>query len=532
MTLSASYFPILSVLIFFPLITAIILLFLRGEDEKLIKWSALVASLVEFLLSIPLFLGFIKGLSQLQFEEKYAWIPAFNINYHVGVDGLNLFLILLTTFLTPLALLASFESIKTRVKEFLVFVLILETGIIGFFSSVDLFLFYVFLEGLLIPMYFLIGIWGGERRVYATVKFVLFTLVGSLLMLAAIIYLWNVSLGHNLSYTDLYFMKIAPQVQLWLFLGFALSFAIKVPLFPFHTWLPDAHVEAPTLGSVFLAALLLKIGAYGFIRINVPLFPDVTQAFVPIMTVLAVIGILYGGVVAAVQPDIKKLVAYSSVSHLGFVVLGIFALNDVAATGAVLQMINHGLSTGALFLIVGMLYDRRHTRFLDQYGGIARVMPLFYVIFLIVAFSSMGLPGLNGFVGEVLILIGSYKTLPTMAILAAPGVLIAAVYLLNTIKKVMHGEIRIKENEKLRDISLREAWVLIPIVLVIFWIGIYPKPFLDRIAPSARAAIASASAAGSIDIREELIETFKSKKAKETSGQNEETRDPREEKLR
>jgi len=476
-------YPILSYLIFFPLIGVILLIFLDREKEKLMKGTALVVAAIEFLLSLPLIFNFRNEMAGMQFSEYIDWIPGLGIAYRVGLDGISLWLVLLTTFLSVIAVLACWEDIKKHVKEFLICLLLLETGMIGVFVALDVFLFYVFWEVMLVPMYFIIGVWGNPaRRIYAAIKFVLFTMVGSLLMLVAILYIYfyhhSVTGEYTFDLMSWYSLALPHSVQLWLFLAFGLAFAIKVPMFPFHTWLPDAHTEAPTVGSVLLAAVLLKMGIYGFLRYNLPLFPEVSVDFIPVIAGLAVIGIIYGALVAMVQEDMKRLVAFSSVSHLGFVMLGIFTFNLQGIEGGIIQMINHGLSTGALFLIVGMLYERRHTRMIAEFGGLARVMPVYATIFMIVTLSSIGLPGLNGFVGEFLILLGVFRTNVVYAVFAATGVVLAAVYMLWMFQRVMFGEVTNPKNENLTDMSKRELAVLVPIVILIIWIGVYPKPFL------------------------------------------------------
>jgi NADH-quinone oxidoreductase subunit M len=386
------------------------------------------------------------------------------------------------------SILSSWTAVTEKVKGFMISMLLLETGMIGVFVSLDLFLFYVFWEAMLIPMYFLIGIWGGPRKIYATIKFVLFTLFGSLLMLVAIIVLYFLQHSFTGAYTfnllEMYKVVLPQGAQFWLFYAFALAFAIKVPLFPFHTWLPDAHVEAPTAGSVILAGVLLKMGTYGFLRFCLPLFPDAYQSAIPLISILALIGIIYGAMVAMVQKDVKSLVAYSSVSHLGFVMLGLFALNVQAVQGGILQMINHGISTGALFLLVGMIYERRHTRLIDDFGGVAKVMPIFAAFFMIVTLSSIGLPGTNGFIGEFLIILGAFKSNMIYAILAALGVIFAAIYMLWMYQRVFFGKVDKPANEKLLDLNLREKIILVPLVILVFWIGLYPKPFLSRMEKS------------------------------------------------
>jgi NADH-quinone oxidoreductase subunit M len=471
----------------------------RGA-ERTAKLAGLCCSLLTFAASVVLFLRFDQANEGMQFIEKTLWISSLNVSYHIGIDGISLLLVVLTTFLTPIALLASWDSVRDRVKGFVALMLLLETGTLGVFISLDLLLFYVFWEFTLIPMYFIIGIWGGQDRVYAAVKFFLYTMAGSLLMLVAIIWLGYYAStlpGGHFTTNLLELYAIAPGtpfgIQSWMFLAFALSFAIKVPLFPLHTWLPDAHVQAPTAGSVILAGVLLKMGTYGILRFCLPLFPAATFTFLPYLAALAVIGIIYGALVSMVQPDLKKLVAYSSVSHLGFVVLGLLALNEEGIQGGVVQMINHGLSTGALFLLVGMIYERRHTRMIKDYGGIAAVMPVFATFFMIVMLSSVGLPGLNGFVGEFLILLGAFKSsfLGTRwyAIVAAGGVILAAVYLLWSYQRVFFGRLDNPENNALKDLNLREWAVLVPVIIFIVWLGVYPKTFLDKSAAATRHVV-------------------------------------------
>lgn len=485
---------ILTIIIFFPLAGVLALLVLGKEKTQAIKLAGFLTSAVTFGLSLVLFFQFDPAVSGFQFRQQVPWIEGLNISYHVGIDGMSLLLILLTAFLTPLALLGTWNSVQHRLKEYTIMMLLLEVGMTGVFASLDLFLFYVFWEAMLIPMYFIIGIWGGPERVYAAVKFFLFTLFGSLLMLVAILALgyFASTLPGKMFTTDLLELyDLAAQIplglQTWMFLAFALSFAIKVPLFPFHTWLPDAHVQAPTAGSVILAGVLLKMGTYGFVRFCLPLFMEASIKFIPALSILAVIGIVYGGLVAMVQTDMKKLVAYSSVSHLGFVVLGIFSMTEEGMQGAVIQMINHGLSTGALFLIVGMIYDRAHTRMIVDFGGVAKVMPVFAAVFMIVSLSSIGLPGLNGFVGEFLVLLGAFQSKfignRAYAVVAATGVVVAAVYLLWMYQRVMFGPVReggMYHGHKLTDLSIREIASLVPIVFLIVWIGVYPSTFLSK----------------------------------------------------
>jgi NADH-quinone oxidoreductase subunit M len=479
---------------FLPVVGAALIFVLPRRREGLVKVTALATSLVAFAVSVPLFTRFDASLFDYQFVEQRAWMPTLGVSYHLGVDGISLLLVLLTTFLMPLVLLSSWHSIERRWKEFAITMLLLETGMLGVFVALDLFLFYIFWEAMLIPMYLIIGIWGGPNRVYAAVKFVLYTLFGSLLMLVAILALYFLHGAATGAYTfDLpvlvRYVLPAGRAQNLMFLAFALAFAIKVPMWPFHTWLPDAHTEAPTPGSVILAGVLLKMGTYGFLRFCLPLFPQATMTFAPWMFALAVIGIIYGAWVSTVQADMKKLVAYSSVSHLGFVVLGLFTLNLQGMVGAIIQMVNHGLSTGALFLIVGMLYERRHTRLIADYGGLWSVVPALSAVFLIVTFSSIGLPGLNGFVGEFLILVGAFQVHRPAAVLATTGIIFAAVYLLWMYQRVIFGAVTHEENRRLPDLSLREWVILVPVLVFIVWIGVYPVAFTGKTEASVQALI-------------------------------------------
>lgn len=479
---------LLTYLILIPLIGSFLILFIKKEQANVIRYTALGISTLAFLLSLVIYFQFDPANSDFQLVNKFEWIKGLNIHYYVGIDGMSMLLVLLTTFLTPLTLISSWSSIESKVKDFTFFFLMLEVGMLGVFISLDLFLFYIFWEAMLIPMYFIIGIWGGKERVYAAVKFFIYTMFGSLLMLVAIVWLAVYAIG-PLGYftTDLVELyKVAPQIpmnlQIWMFLAFAFSFAIKVPLFPLHTWLPDAHVQAPTAGSVILAGVLLKMGTYGLLRFNLPLFPQASIAAAPYISVLAIIGIIYGALVAMVQTDIKKLVAYSSVSHLGFVVLGIFAMTQESIQGAVIQMINHGLSTGALFLLVGIIYERTHTREISYYGGIAKLVPVFSFALMFASLSSIGLPGLNGFIGEFLILLGSFQS-PVLnswwfTVFAASGVIFAAIYLLWMYQRVVFGEVKNPKLEGLKDMNAREIFILVPIFIFIVWIGIYPNTFL------------------------------------------------------
>jgi NADH-quinone oxidoreductase subunit M len=490
---------VLTAVLYLPLAAALVLALLPRGQETVIKYLALMASLASFFLSLLLWVNFAWGANeQFQFVTSVRWVPELGIRYKTGVDGISLVLVVLTTLLSWIAVLSSFTAITTRVKEYYITLLVLETGMLGVFVALDLIVFYVFWEAMLIPMYFLIGIWGGPRRVYATIKFVLFTLVGSLLMLIGILAI-HAAVPHPEALGGLggpgaagtfdlvYILQnhagiidvLPTSAQFWIFFSFALAFAIKVPMWPLHTWLPHAHVEAPTAGSVLLAGVLLKMGTYGFVRFCLPLFPGICLQVAPFMAVLAVIGIIYGALMALVQRDIKKLVAYSSVSHLGFCMLGIFAFTQAGVEGAVLQMINHGLGTGALFLIVGMIYERRHTREISEFGGLWKVMPVYAAFFLIITLSSIGLPGLNGFIGEFMILVGSWlgRGWQTTA-WAATGIILGACYMLWMFQRVMQGPLTNPENRSLRDLDSREVWTLVPIVALIFAIGIFPNSML------------------------------------------------------
>jgi NADH-quinone oxidoreductase subunit M len=484
---------LLSVLIFFPAFGALALLFLRHDDHKYIRYIAFTVSVVEFVFSLWLLRYVTIGSGGYQLQEFAKWIQSPPINYHLGVDGISLFLVILTTFLTPISILASWNSIQHRVKEFFVMLLMLEVGVVGVFLSLDLFLFFLFWEVMLIPMAFLIGIWGHERRIYAAVKFVLYTMAGSILMLVGIIWLYNATGTFDLPAIQQLLqsgaLALAPRTEMLLFLAFFLAFAIKVPLFPLHTWLPDAHVEAPTAGSVMLAGVLLKMGTYGMMRFCLPLFPAASRKAAWWVAVLAIIGIIYGALVAMVQPNLKKLVAYSSVSHLGFVVLGIFAFQNISMQGAVYQMLAHGISTGALFLLVGMLYDRRHTFEISEFGGLATPMPKLAAFFLFVALSSLGLPMLNGFVGEYLILLGTYLVHWKWAAWAASGVILSACYLLWSYQRVFFGEITQEKNRALPDASAREKWILATMAGVTLWMGINSPFFTHRFAASCQTVL-------------------------------------------
>lgn len=479
----------LTVIVFLPLVCGLLGLLLPAALSK--HW-AMASSLVTFLISFGLYHGYLPNGPEFQFKEMFPWIPQMGISYHLGIDGISLWLIILTTFLSPIVILSSFQVIQHRVKEYYFYLLALETGMLGAFVALDLVLFYVFWEVMLIPMYFLIGIWGGKDRIYAAMKFFLYTVVGSLLMLVAIFYLGfqhKVQFGsYSMAIVDLYNLHLGGEgwfsVQALLFLAFSLAFAIKVPLFPLHTWLPDAHVQAPTGGSVILAGVLLKLGGYGFIRFAFPLFPEAVAQYQFFFLALGGVAIVYGAWVATVQPDVKKLVAYSSVSHMGYVIIGLFSLNSIGAAGSIYQMLNHGISTGLLFLLVGMIYERRHTRMISDFGGITKVMPLFAIVFMIATLSSVALPGTNGFVGEFLILLGTWKTSPLIAALGALGVIFGAVYMLWMFQRVMFGPITHKENEGLKDLTPREITVLAPLVFLVFFMGVFPNFFFEKMEPS------------------------------------------------
>jgi NADH-quinone oxidoreductase subunit M len=490
---------VLTALLAWPVAAALLVLLV---PPRWAKHVAFVASLGEFAIALPLWWTFVPAAG-MQFQADVPWIPAWGIRYTVGVDGISLFLVLLTALLVPLAVLGSYAYITRRERAFYALMLLLTAGMIGVFVSLDLFLFYVMWEVMLIPMYFIIGVWGGERRLYAAIKFFIYTFFGSLLMLVAIlalVYLVGQRTGvYAFSYTHLlaHLGGLGPAA-FWLFGAFFLAFAIKVPMFPFHTWLPDAHVEAPTAGSVLLAGILLKMGTYGFLRFAVPFFPQVALAppVAHAILVLALIGIVYGGLVAMVQPDFKKLIAYSSVAHLGFVVLGIWALTLQSVQGALLVMINHGISTGALFFLAGMLYERRHSRLIAAFGGIARVVPLLAAVLTLVALSSIGLPTTNGFVGEFLVLLGAFRAYPVAAAVATTGVIVGAMYMLPALQRVIYNPLDQPENERLVDLSARELAVLVPLLACIVWIGVYPQPILRRMEPAAQQFVQSVRASG------------------------------------
>jgi NADH-quinone oxidoreductase subunit M len=490
-----SNIPILSLVVYIPLAGALAIVFLVPREKAgTIKAVATGAALLDFLVSLPLWFAFDRGKEGYQFVERASWIPSLGVQYHFGIDGISLVLLLLTTLMGVIAVVCSYSAISERLKEYYVLLLLLQTFMIGTFCCLDFFLFYVFWEVMLVPMYFLIGVWGGERRLYAAIKFFLYTLAGSVLMLLGIIalYFLNTSgllgykgAGHAATFSIEKLTAVAAalpvELQIWLFFAFFFGFAIKVPMFPFHTWLPDAHTEAPTAGSVILAAVLLKMGTYGFVRFSLPMFPQAVQTpwVTRLMVILAIVGIVYGAMVTLVQKDMKRLIAYSSVSHLGFVMLGLFALNMAGVQGSVLQMVNHGISTGGLFLLVGIVYERRHTRMIAEYGGLARQMPIYATYFLIMALSSMGLPILNGFIGEFAILQGAFARSFWWALAAATGIVLGAAYLLWLYQRVFFGELSNPANQKLSDLTLREQLTLVPLLILAFWIGLYPKPIFD-----------------------------------------------------
>ncbi len=473
---NSSGFPILTSVIFFPLIGILLILLVRNNE--MVRSIALGASVVDFVLSLPLLFHFDSTTYRMQLGETHSWIPQFHINYTLGIDGISLWLVILTTFLTPICILCSWHAIEKRVKEFMISLLLMETGMLGVFMALDFVLFYIFWEAMLIPMYLIIGVWGGPNRIYAALKFFLYTLAGSLLLLIAVIALYFAG-GESFDILALMKGKYSPVFQFWTFWAFFLAFAIKVPMFPFHTWLPDAHVEAPTAGSVILASVLLKMGTYGFLRFCLPLAPSASHAYAGAILMLSVFAILYGAFMAMAQSDMKKLIAYSSVSHMGFITLGIFAFNIQGIEGAILQMINHGITTGALFLCVGIIYDRTHSRLISDYGGIAKNMPVYAALLTIFSLSSLGLPGTNSFIGEFLVLIGAFLANKVIAVIATFGIIWAAVYMLWMLQRVIFGKITKESNARLPDVNFRELATLVPLLILVFYIGFYPNPFLN-----------------------------------------------------
>jgi NADH-quinone oxidoreductase subunit M len=487
----------LSLILFIPLAGALLLVFVPKTNQDAIRWIANIVAFAGFLVSIPLWFKVNPQDASFQLQERMHWIPLVGADYFLGVDGLSTLLILLTTLMGFIAILSSWTAITDRVKEYYIFLLILQTGMLGAFMSLDFLLFFLFWEVMLVPMYFLIGIWGSDNRLYSAIKFFLYTLVGSVVMLLGILalYFYNHSVTgvYTFDITQFHQMNVPYDLQWWVFLAFFLGFAIKVPMFPFHTWLPDAHTDAPTAGSVILAAVLLKMGTYGFLRFSLPILPEATRHFVPMMVFLSIVGIVYGALVALAQRDWKRLVAYSSVSHMAMVMLGMFALNPVGITGSIVQQLNHGISTGALFLIVGIVYERRHTREISEYGGLSKVMPIYAAIFLLMTMSSIGLPTLNGFIGEFLILQGVFVANKIWAAFAASGVVLGAAYMLYLYQRTMFGKIENPKNEHLLDLNLREFATFAPLIVLAVWIGIYPTPFLDRLNTSVQHVIARVS---------------------------------------
>jgi len=490
MTFNLPY--LLSIITFLPLLGAIVVILVPGDTAK--KWLALLVTLVTFVISLLLLANW-QPVAEMQFVEELPWFPPLDMRYAMGVDGISLFLVLLTTLLMPIAIYFSNLYVRNRLGPYLALMLLLETAMIGVFLALDLVLFFVFFEASLIPMYFLIGEWGGQNRIYAAVKFFIYTFAGSALMVVAILLVYF-STG-TFDIVALQHAQITPAVQMWGFIAFALAFAVKTPLFPFHTWLPDAHVQAPTAGSIILAGVLLKMGTYGYLRLAMPIFPQAAAQLGWVVATLAAIGIIYGALVALMQKDIKSLVAYSSVAHLGYVMLGLVAFNAIGISGSVLQMVNHGLSTGALFLMVGLLYERRHTRMLADFGGLWKSVPVYCGLFFVVAMSSAGLPGLNGFVGEFTIMLGTFNYMPIFAVVAAAGVILAAWYLLTAFRQMAQGEITNVENDSshLKDLRFNEVLMVLPLVLLFFVIGLFPNLFFDKINPSVEALVKTGQAA-------------------------------------
>ena len=477
--------PLLSVVTFFPLAGAIIIMFVRGTPEEVARnsrWGAFWVSLFTFAASLFLWFNFEPGTADFQFVEEHAWLPAFGITYRLGVDGISVFFVLLSTLLTPICILASWTAIQERVKEYMIAFLVLETMMVGMFAALDFVVFYIFFEAVLIPMFLIIGVWGGPRRVYAAFKFFLYTLLGSVLMLLAVITMYIVAGTTDIP--DLMRFKFDPDLQIWLWLAFFASFAVKVPMWPVHTWLPDAHVEAPTAGSVILAGVLLKMGAYGFLRFSVPMLPIASEFFAPFIFTLSVIAVIYTSLVALAQEDMKKLIAYSSVAHMGFVTVGIFAVNQQAVEGAIIQMLSHGFVSAALFLCVGVVYDRIHSREIASYGGLVHRMPKYAAVFMLFMLASVGLPGTSGFVGEFLIMLGAFKVSTWLAFLIATGMVLGAAYMLYLYRRVIFGELTKDNLKSILDMNMREVAVFAPLVVLVLWMGIYPAPFLDVISAS------------------------------------------------
>lgn len=489
-------YPILSTLIFLPIAGAIFISLIKREKEIFIKWLSLVITIVTFILSIPLFSSFDKTTEKMQFTETYEWIPSWGIKYALGVDGISILFVLLSALLAILCVTVSWHSIREKTKEFYAALLLIEGAMIGVFCSLDLFLFYIFWEAMLIPMYLLIGVWGGPNRIYAAIKFFLYTLVGSVLMLVGIIVLY-LNTG-SFDILKMMTMNYPYHMQIVLFWAFFAAFAVKVPMFPVHTWLPDAHTEAPTAGSVILAGILIKMGAYGFLRFSMPLFPEATKAMAPAMMILSVIAIIYGGIICLAQTDLKRLIAYSSVSHMGFVTLGIFALNIQGIQGGILQMINHGIVTGALFLCVGMIYDRTHTRQIADYGGTATIMPIYAAFFMVFTLAAIGLPGTNGFIGEFLIILGGFASSKVLGALAATGIIIGAAYMLWLYQRIFFMETNPKV-QGCNDISIREILTLAPLLVLVLWIGVYPNVFMGFMDASVQNLINRVNAAGAVE---------------------------------
>ncbi len=494
--MNAAGFPLLSLLTFLPLVGAGILLFIRGEEAVVAanaRWTALWTSLIVFALSLTLWFGFDKSTADFQFVELHEWMPEFGLAYHMGVDGISVLFVLLATLLTPICILASWEAVQSRVREYMIAFLILETMMVGMFSSMDMLMFYIFFEGVLIPMFLIIGVWGGQRRVYAAYKLFLYTLLGSLLMLLALLTLWY--MAGTTSIPELFKLQIAPSLQVWLFLAFFASFAVKVPMWPVHTWLPDAHVEAPTAGSVILAGVLLKMGGYGFIRFSLPLLPMATEWFAPVIFTLSIVAVIYTSLVAMAQDDMKKLIAYSSVAHMGIVTLGIFALNHQGLSGAIFQMLSHGVVSGALFLCVGVVYDRVHSREIARYGGVAKVMPAYATLFMLFTMASVALPGTAGFPGEFLVLVGAWKANPWVALFGATGMILGACYMLWLYRRVLFSKLTKTEIKALLDLSPREYVTFAPLVVLTLWMGIVPSSFLSFFEASVAALLARHEAA-------------------------------------